>query len=345
MKLRRNILSACKPLGGLLVIPLLGLLDVLSGAELSFSIFYLAPIFWLTWTYGLTPGIVASLLAAAVWLFAEITGGHPYQLFWALYWNMMVRLGFFLLVTILLDKFKSNVERSRLLERLFFHDLLNLAGSLRGFIELLQDGDLQDKQQVTKLLEETTEHIIDEIETQQILSAAENRKLTVNAEYLQVRPLLETLLAIYRHHQCIGNRNLVLSEPVDDFLLQSDSALLIRILGNLVKNALEATPPAGTVWVACKEVGDEAVFTVNNPGEIPEHVRKKIFRSRVSTKSRKRGLGLHSIQLLVDVLGGKVEMTSSADEGTTFLVRLSKDKGQSDPTACRRDAEIHNRRE
>ncbi|MDT8445088.1 MAG: hypothetical protein RQ722_12400, partial [Desulfuromonadales bacterium] len=120
MELWRNIRSACKPLVGLLVILLLGLLDLLSGAELSFSIFYLAPIFWLTWTYGLTLGIFASLLAAAVWLFAEITGGQTYQLPWTLYWNMSVRLGFFLLVTMLLDKFRSNVERSRLLERLFF---------------------------------------------------------------------------------------------------------------------------------------------------------------------------------------------------------------------------------
>jgi sensor histidine kinase regulating citrate/malate metabolism len=76
--------------------------------------------------------------------------------------------------------------------------------------------------------------------------------------------------------------------------------------------------------VACREVGGEVIFTVNNPGEIPEQVRKKIFRGRVSTKSRNRGLGLHSIQLLVDILGGKVEVTSSADEGTTFLVRLPK---------------------
>lgn len=334
MELWRSIRSAYKPLCGLLAIPLLGLLDLLSGAELSFSIFYLAPIFWLTWTYGLTLGIFASLLSAAVWLFAEITGGHTFQLYWALYWNMTVRLGFFLLVTVLLDKFKSNLERSHLLERLFFHDLLNLAGSLRGFIELLQNGDLQDKQQVTKLLEETTERIIDEIETQQILTAAESRKLTVDAGYLQVRPLLETLLEIYRHHQCIGNRNLILSEPVDDFLLQSDPALLTRILGNLIKNALEATPPAGTVRMACKEVGDEAVFTVNNPGELPEQVRKKIFRGRVSTKSRNRGLGLHSIQLLVDVLGGKVEVTSNADEGTTFRIRLPKANGQGHATSA-----------
>ncbi len=329
MKFWRKIQPMSKPLAGLLAIPLLGLLDLFSGLEVSFSIFYLAPIFWLTWTNGLTLGIFASLLAAVVWLSAEILGGQTYQLAWALYWNMSMRLAVFLLISTLLDKFKSNLERRRLLERLFFHDLLNLTGSLRGFAELLQDDSQKDKQQISKLLEEATERIIDEIETQQVLSAAENGELTVEAEYLQTRPLMETLLAIYRHHRCAGNRQLALLESVNDFLLWSDPALLTRILGNLIKNALEATPPAGTVRVACTELGDEAIFTVNNPGEIPEQVRKKIFRGRFSSKSRNRGLGLHSIQLLVGVLGGKVEVTSSACEGTTFLVHLPKDKGQS----------------
>ena len=322
----RNIRSAGRPIAGFVAILLLGLIDLFSGLELSFSIFYLAPIFWLTWSYGLALGVSASLLAAVVWLSAEIAGGQTHQLAWAIYWNMTMRLGLFLLVSILLDKFKSNLERRRLLERLFFHDLLNLTGSLRGFAELLQDEDLPDKQQVTKLLEEATERIIDEIETQQLLSAAEEGELTVEAEYLQTRPLLETLLAIYRHHRCAENRVLALSEPVNDFLLWSDPALLTRVLGNLVKNALEATPPGGTVRVACMEVESEVIFRVNNPGEIPEHVRREIFRERVSTKGRGRGLGLRSIRLLVGVLGGKAEMTSTDGEGTTFLVRLPKDK-------------------
>lgn len=329
MKHWHKIRSACRPLAGLLTILLLGLLDLSSGLELSFSVFYLAPIFWLTWTYGLALGVFASLLAAVVWLLAEIAGGQTYQLAWALYWNMAMRLAVFLMITTLLDKFKSNLERRRMLERLFFHDLLNLTGSLRGFAELLQDEELPDKQQVTRLLEEATERIIDEIENQQLLSAAEDGELAVETECLQTRPLLESLLAIYRHHSCAENRTLTLTESVNDLVLWSDPALLTRILGNLIKNALEATPPGGAVRVACMEVGDEAVFSVNNPGEIPERVRSEIFRERISTKGRGRGLGLRSIRLLVAALGGKVEMTSNDGDGTTFRLRLPRNRVKS----------------
>lgn len=327
----RDFRPVYRPLAGFLAILLLGLLDLFSGLELSFSIFYLAPIFWLTWVYGLVPGVSASLLAAVVWLSAEVAGGQTYQLPWALYWNMSVRLGMFLLICILLDKFKSNLERRRLLERLFFHDLLNLTGSLRGFAELLQDEDLQDKQQVTKLLEEATERIIDEIETQQILSAAESGELTVQTECLQTRPLLETLMAIYRHHRCASNRSLCLTEPLRDSLLWSDPSLLTRILGNLIKNALEATPLAGEVRIDCLEAEDEIIFSINNPGEIPESVRKKIFRANVSTKGHGRGLGLHSIRLLVEALSGKVEITSDPDAGTTFFIRLPQGSSAGEP--------------
>jgi signal transduction histidine kinase len=311
----------------LLAIPLLGLFDLVSGLDLSFSIFYLLPIYWLTWRYGLLPGIFASLLAALAWLSAEILGGQTYQIAWAPYWNMCVRLTLFLSTTILLDKFKSNMERRHLLERLFFHDLLNLTGSLRGFADLLQDNSTPDKLAVTQLLAETTEHIIDEIETQRIISAAENGDLAVKQEYLHTQPFLETLLSIYRHHHCAENRALSLAEPVNNCLLKSDQELLTRILGNLIKNALEATPEAGTVRIDCRDGDGETVFSINNPGEMPLNLQNKVFRDGGTSKGRGRGLGLRSIRLLVDALGGRIDLVSNAIEGTTFFLRLPKAAG------------------
>jgi len=54
----------------------LGLFDLLSGLGLSFPIFYLPTIYWLTCRYGLLPGIFVSVLAAFVLLPAEILGGQ-----------------------------------------------------------------------------------------------------------------------------------------------------------------------------------------------------------------------------------------------------------------------------
>jgi diguanylate cyclase (GGDEF)-like protein len=91
---------------------LLGLCDHWSGGELSFSIFYLAPLLLLAWyarpaeTYG------CALLAALVWMVAEITD-RSYQQPLVPYWNMLVRLGFFLLVGNLVLRVKGLLARQR----------------------------------------------------------------------------------------------------------------------------------------------------------------------------------------------------------------------------------------
>jgi GGDEF domain-containing protein len=57
---------------GLLSIPAMGALDWLSGSDLSFFVFYLIPIFFITWYGGIVPGIVSVVLALLVWLAANI---------------------------------------------------------------------------------------------------------------------------------------------------------------------------------------------------------------------------------------------------------------------------------
>jgi K+-sensing histidine kinase KdpD len=85
------------------------------------------------------------------------------------------------------------------------------------------------------------------------------------------------LLSIYRHHQCAENRTLALVEPVHNFLLKSDQELLTRILGNLIKNALEAPPEAATVRIDCRSGDDETIFSINNPGEMPKELQTRVF--------------------------------------------------------------------
>lgn len=143
---------------------------------------------------------------------------------------MAVTMCMFLLTTVLLDQFKNNMERRRLLERLLLHDLLNLTGSLRGFAELLQDGTVPDKKNICRFLGEITERIIDEIETQLVIGAAENGDLRLELEPLYNMPFQEPLAAIYRHHKCAEQRTLIVVETLKAFMLESDPELLSRTL-------------------------------------------------------------------------------------------------------------------
>ena len=188
--------------------------------------------------------------------------------------------------------------------------------------ELLQNDAVDDRAEVASLLQAAADRIIDEIETQQSLAAAESGDLQIERDVIQSRVMLEVLVAIYARHSCAQEKRLVLDDDIVDVLFCSDQALLTRILGNLVKNALEATPRGGVVRAGCEKIDSSLRFWVNNPGEIPSGSKRKLFRKRFSSKGSGRGLGTQSIRLLVEALDGDVDVSSSSADGTTFHIRL-----------------------
>ena len=100
-----------------LLIPLLGMVDHLTGHEVSFSIFYLIPLAAATWYCGRSFGLAACLIAAGTWLCVDLTGGRVYSMPCIPYWNALVRLGFFLTTVSLLLVVKRYVGREKLLAR------------------------------------------------------------------------------------------------------------------------------------------------------------------------------------------------------------------------------------
>jgi hypothetical protein len=62
---------------GIILIASIGLLDFLTGYEIAFSLFYLVPVFLVTWFAEKRLGAMASIASAIVWLLADIASGHP----------------------------------------------------------------------------------------------------------------------------------------------------------------------------------------------------------------------------------------------------------------------------
>jgi PAS domain S-box-containing protein len=86
---------------------LVALIDWSTGTEISTSIFYLAPIGLAVWFARAAGGVCVSLIAASVWLLLDVHGGNVYSHQVIPYWNALVRLGFFLLATYLLDRVRA----------------------------------------------------------------------------------------------------------------------------------------------------------------------------------------------------------------------------------------------
>jgi diguanylate cyclase (GGDEF)-like protein len=120
---------------GFILIVGLGLLDFITGYEISFSLFYLLPISLVVWFAGKRFGIAASIVSAAVWLLADVLSGNHYSHAIIYFWNSAIRFGFFIIVTLLLTELKTALEHEKNLSRT---DRLTGAMSVDFYYNLLQ---------------------------------------------------------------------------------------------------------------------------------------------------------------------------------------------------------------
>lgn len=251
------------------------------------------------------------------WLDVRVTA-HPFT------WNGM------LLALVVLEDI-SQAKRLEVLGRVFFHDVLNTVGCVAGYVRCLSELSEADWSAALATLSQLTVDLTEEIEAHRDLLAAESGYLTIDLLRIELRPLLRDLREQYARHHVAMQRNiaLVMSNcPADpqDGAVRTDARLLRRVLGNMLKNALEAVPPGATVTLGCECTAERVRLSVHNPGVMPPKVQQQVFERSFSTKAeRGRGIGTYSMKLLGErYLGGKVSFVSSEAEGTKFFLELPK---------------------
>ncbi len=214
----------------------------------------------------------------------------------------------------------SDEKRRQALERIFFHDILNTAGGLYGIAQLMNDST-DDIDEYKKMIYNLSERLIDEINSQKILLSAEKDELTINVDEVNTKQIIEEIVQIYQKNY-LSNRCVEIDSQIADINITTDKTLLRRVLLNMLKNAVEATPAQGTVTIGCTELQCEVEFWVHNPTFIPREIQLQIFKRSFSTKGRGRGLGTYSMKLLSErYLQGKVAFSTTEDFGTVFTAR------------------------
>ena len=217
----------------------------------------------------------------------------------------------------------SHEKRRRVLERIFFHDIINTAGVIQGLIDMFivseDPADLRELSIDTMLVQASTQ-LVDEIQAQSQLMAAESGELTVESAPFHTNELLQRLADMYRNHQVAEGRQIQLAEDSENVMLWSDRALLGRVVGNMIKNALEASSPGDAVTVGCEQYFDYVRFWVHNPKVMPRHIQLQVFQRSFSTKGNGRGLGTYSMKLLTEsYLQGRISFESTLEKGTIFM--------------------------
>ncbi len=129
-----------------------------------------------------------------------------------------------------------------------------------------------------------------------------------------------------------GAREMILDAPPAPVTVVADGDLLLRVIQNLLGNALKFTSSDGRIRLSIEPDGNRVCVTVrdNGPG-IPAEYQGRIFEkfgqieARSNGKKYSTGLGLTFCKLAVEAHGGSIGVESEVGKGSTFWFVLPKD--------------------
>lgn len=211
------------------------------------------------------------------------------------------------------------------------HELRTPLTSILAFVETLEDGALEDKENNRRFLEairrnaERMHHLIDDILE---LSAIEAGKITVEPKRVKLAPLVEEIWSAQArkaHRQKVFFKN----EIAPEVTVFADSRRLEQILTNLMSNAVKFNREGGYVKVSYEKSGGFHQIHVADTGEgiSPEHLPRIFERFYRTDTARSRelggtGLGLAIVKHLARLHGGEVSVVSQIGQGSIFTVEL-----------------------
>jgi two-component system, sensor histidine kinase and response regulator len=238
-------------------------------------------------------------------------------------------------------KLKENYERLRRLEELrdnlvhmIVHDLRSPLTGISGFLDLalvLEKETLtEDGLEYLQTAKRSTTAVIDMVSAVLDVSKMEAGEMKLHlAECDLVRMVVDLMSGMQSLKE---GREMVLDAPPAPVTVVADGDLILRVIQNLLGNALKFTPSGGRIRLSIEPDEDRVCVRVqdNGPG-IPPEYQVRIFEkfgqveARANRQKYSTGLGLTFCKLAVEAHGGSIGVKSEVDKGSTFWFVLPKD--------------------
>ena len=211
------------------------------------------------------------------------------------------------------------------------HELRTPLTSIRGFVEALEDGGVDEPETAKRFLSRiraNADRMASLVDDLLELSSLESGAQKPSLELIDAQAVADDVVASFA--KIAARKSIALdADHANSQVVLGDSDRLRRILEHLVDNAIKYTPDGGRVSVRVRPDGDGAIVSVEDtgPGIAAEHLPRLFERFyRVDTaRSRElggTGLGLSIVRHLAESMGALVSVASAPGRGSTFAVRM-----------------------
>ena len=233
-----------------------------------------------------------------------------------------------------------DITRIKLLEQIrrdfvanVSHELKTPITSIKGFVETLQEGALDDPTQAKRFLEIVARHtdrlnsIVDDLlSLSRLEETGEKRRISL--ENTLLKPVLFSSIELSKFKA--EKKNITVELTCDsDLTVRINTALIEQAVLNLIDNAIKYSPDSSKILVSALKTDTEVLITVSDQGSgiEEEHLERIFERFYVVDKSRSRklggtGLGLSIVKHIAQVHSGFVTVESKVNVGSTFKIHL-----------------------
>ena len=216
---------------------------------------------------------------------------------------------------------KSNKEQAwREMAKQVAHEIKNPLTPMRLSIQSFQRNFDQNDSKFESKLDEFSKTLIQQIDTMSTIASAFSNFAEMPAQQGEKINIVETTklaLKIFKENY------IVFSSEFKDLQVRIDRTQMVRIITNLIKNALEACEliKEPKVQVTIEKKKKEVLISVIDNGQgISKELKNKIFEPKFTTKTSGMGLGLGMVKNLVHSYNGRISMSSKINSGTTFSI-------------------------
>lgn len=205
------------------------------------------------------------------------------------------------------------------------HEIKNPLTPMKLSIQYLQNGLNSDPASLKKLVKRVSQTLIEQIDNLSTIASefsnfakmpqADNEKVLLNEVVASVHDL-------FRKRE---DMDVHLYVPIEDIYVFADRTQVVRVLNNVVKNAMQAIPDTkrGHIEITLQKRGDKAVIIIEDNGTgISQEMRDKVFRPNFTTKSSGTGLGLAISANIVETFNGRIYFETDPGQGTKFYVEI-----------------------
>ena len=212
----------------------------------------------------------------------------------------------------------------------FSHEFKTPITAIKGFAELLREPDTtpEERDQYLQIILDESSRLADLANSTLLLTRLESQQFIAEKHPYsldeQIKRCAILLSPAWEKKQISFTANL---EPAE---YDGNEDLMRHIWINLLNNAVKYTPERGEITVTLQTLPEELVVSVSDTGigmspEVCAHIFDKYYQGSPGG-GRGLGLGLSIVHRILELCGGQIQVDSVEDQGSTFTVRLPREK-------------------